>query len=131
MPLDLKDEVATTLIYDGVPLTLSRGATPGTVTVRVDSSNVPWVDHGPDAPRTAKLEMLRVTFDKKDKRLQQGATVFEASAPAVKSGMAAQKVTIDLPLTFDADLRAVRLRVVVRALDSGKIGTANLDIAAK
>ncbi len=38
---------------------------------------------------------------------------------------------VGLSVNFTPDTRATRLRIIVQAKDTGKVGTANLDLTAK
>jgi VWFA-related protein len=129
--VDLNGAANNTLVYDGVPMTVVRGDAPGSVKVHVDGDTLPWVDHGSDTPRTVQLQVFCVPFDKKNKAMKQTALSFVARSPALKPGAPPQKVNINFPVTYEGDAQAVRLRVIVREPDSGKLGAANLDLQAK
>ena len=129
--VDLNGAANNTLVYDGVPLTVVRGDGVGMVKVHVDGSALTWVDHGPDSPRTAEVQVFCVPFDRKNKAMKQTAVSFAARSPAVKPGEPLPKVNVDFPLKYEGDAQVVRLRVIVREPGSGKLGAANLDLQAK
>ena len=129
--VDLNGAANNTLVYDGVPLTVVRGDGVGTVKVHVDGSALTWVDHGPDSPRTAEVQVFCVPLDRKNKAMKQTAVSFAARSPAVKPGEPLPKVNVDFPLKYEGDAQVVRLRVIVREPGSGKLGAANLDLLAK
>ncbi len=120
--------IDSTLVYDGIPLAITRSATPGQVIVSMNANALRWVDHGPDQPRTAPVQISCLSFDKKDKVLVHAGTDTEARSSAMTS---ASPLDVSFSLNCNTDPRAVRLRVVVQTGDPVKIGAANLDLAAK
>jgi len=129
--VDLNGAANNTLVYDGVPLTVVRGDGAGMVKVHVDGNALSWVDHGSDSPRTVELQVFCIPFDRKNKAMKQTAVSFAARSPALKPGAPLPKVNVDFPLKYEGDAQAVRLRVIIREPDSGKLGAANLDLQSK
>jgi VWFA-related protein len=121
----------TTLVYDGIPLTLARADASGTIAVHMDPTALHWVDHGPDRPRTAEVQVACEAFDKKEKVLLDEGTTAHLLSPPVTPENEQQLPKPGISFNCGADPRAVRLRVVVLARDSGKVGAANLDLTAK
>ncbi len=117
----------TTLVYDGIPLSLTRTNTPDQVMVWMDAEALRGADNGPDQPRATKVQVSCVSFDKKGKVLIHNGRNIEVPGTALGSAHATR---VGIPLNqCNPDPRAVRLRVVVQALNSGKIGAANLNLA--
>jgi VWFA-related protein len=117
----------TTLVYDGIPLTLKRTTTPGQVMVWMDSEALRRMDHGHAEASATKIQVSCVSFDGKGKVLVHNGGTVEVPATALES---AHDSKVGIPLNqCNSDPHAVRLRVVVQALSSGKIGAANLNLA--
>jgi VWFA-related protein len=116
----------TTMVYDGIPLTLKRSATPGQVMVWMDSEALRRVDDGPPEASATKIQVSCVSFDEKGKVLVHNGGTMEIPASALESARGSR---VGIPLNqCDSDPHAVRLRVVVQVLNSGRIGAANLNL---
>jgi VWFA-related protein len=117
----------TTLVYDGIPLTLRRTATPGQIMVWMDSKSLRRMDHDSADASARKIQVSCVSFDQKGRVLVHNGGTVDVPATALES---AQNSKVGIPLNqCNSDPHAVRLRVVVQALSSGKIGAANLNLA--
>ncbi len=122
--------LGTQQVYNGIPLTLVGTETPGEVVVQMGSKTLPWVDNGPGQPRTAKIRISCGSFDKQGRMLANEATYTEATYPEPRPEVPQNK-DVEFSINCAVDPAAVRLRVVIQATDSGKIGAANLNLGAK
>jgi VWFA-related protein len=115
----------TTLVYDSIPLTLKRTNIPGQVIVWMDSEALRRADHD-SGPPTKQVQVSCVSFDSKGRVLTHNGTTMEIPATA----LAGHETSVGIPLNqCNPNPRAVRLRVVVQAMNSGKIGAANLSLS--
>lgn len=111
------------MIYDGIPLTIARkpGA-PDNFEVSLPASSLQWTPDGDKA--RSNLLLVVESFDHKGKLLHNDGRVFGLVLPPQKEA-AADTRTVTLPLTVSTAPPAARLRVIVRANDTGKIGADN------
>ncbi len=129
---DLVAASNTTLVYDGVPMTLTRDASdPGAVLVHVSHEGIPWTDDGPNTPRIVEIEELTATFDRKNKLLQRSAKTLTVRATASKGDEETPSQSLDFHIKYPQNPLATRVRVVVRFAKTGKVGAANLNLLSK
>ncbi len=111
------------ILYDGIPLTISRKPeNPNNFDVRLPASALQWVYDG----EKWKCDVLLVveSFDRNGKLIHNEGRVFGlVLPPRKKEGVESRTVT--LPMVVSTSQPAARLRVIVRANDSGKIGANN------
>ena len=126
LAFDLTSAGSSTMVYDGVPLTLKPSATdPDTFQILVDGRALAWTFATDTEPRHAEVILMTSTFDKKGKELKKSAKVIKASAPAtvVPTGRLERPILLETKL--DHNPKAVRVRFVIRVSASGRMGTAD------
>ncbi|WP_263381482.1 VWA domain-containing protein [Granulicella arctica] len=123
---DLVSADSSTMVYDGVPVSLAPSATdPDTYLVHVDARGLAWSYATETEPRHAEVVLLVATFDKKGKELNRVAKTIKVSAPTTVAPTGRLERSLDLNYKIDHDPKAVRARFVVRVSASGRIGTAD------
>jgi VWFA-related protein len=123
---DLASASNSTMIYDAVPVTVTQDpADHDSFQVSVESKGLVWTFATDTEPRHANLVIMTTTFDKKNKVLKQFATMDQITAPASvpPRGRIDRPATVPVKLTHDA--KAVRVRFVVRVVQTGREGTAD------
>lgn len=126
LAFDLMAANASTMVYDGVPLTLQQDpANPDSFTVHVDAKGLNWTLATDTEPRHAEVVIMATSFDKKGKELQKIAKNIRVSAPKDVLPLGRLERAMDLKLTIPHDSKAVRARFVVRVAATGKIGTVD------
>jgi hypothetical protein len=129
LAFDLTSAGTSTMVYDGVPLTLKPSPTdPDDFQILVDARALNWTFATDTEPRHADVILMTTTFDKKGKQLKASAKVIHASAPATVAPTGRLERPILLETKLDHDAKAVRVRFVVRVSASGRIGTADATI---
>jgi VWFA-related protein len=126
---DLLSAEGSTMVYDGVPLTLTR--TPGdadTFTIHVDSHGLSWSPATETEPRKVEVILLASTFDKKNKELKRDAKTIRVSATGEVPPTGRLERGVDFKYKLTHDPKATRARFVVRITASGRIGTADVDL---
>ena len=113
------------LVYDGVPLTVTREATTpdrfdlhlraGDLPLQVDASNKP----------SAELTVLVESFDKRGKMLEHNAKILTVRMTARPPSAGPDIRSISIPVNISTKAPAARLRFVVRANGNGKVGAEN------
>jgi VWFA-related protein len=123
---DLNSAATSTMVYDAVPLTLTPDPTDhDAFKLHVDAKGLVWTIATDTEPRHANFVVVTTTFDKKGKVLKEVAKVIGMRAPATAPPRGRLELPIDVPLKLDHDPKAVRLRVVVRIVQTGREGTAD------
>ncbi len=127
---DLGAAASSTMVYDGVPLTLIRDtANPDKFTVHLDSKGLNWTVATDAAPaRHCEVILVATSFDKKGNELQRVAKSIRASAPADVPPAGRLERAMDLIMTLPHDNKAVRARFVVRVASTGRIGTGDASL---
>jgi len=128
---DLSMAARSMMVYDGVPITVSRDTPTGDAfTIHVDERAIDWVDNG-TSPRTADLAVLVASFDKKGKMLSRNAQTMTAQAPPLSAGEPPRKRAINIHVKMPAATPVARMRFVVRVAATGKVGADNMLFVAK
>ncbi len=123
---DLLSADTSTMVYDGVPVTLQSSPTdPDGYTIHVDARGLYWTAATETEPRYADLILMVATFDRKGKELNRVAKVIHAAAPTTVAPTGRIERSLDMMYKVDHDPKAVRVRFVVRVTGSGRIGTAD------
>ncbi len=123
---DLLSADNSTMVYDGVPITLEASPTdPDSFVVHVDGRGLAWTVATDTEPRHAEVVLMVSTFDKKDKELKRDAKIIKVSAPASVAPTGRLVRDINLNYKVEHNPKAVRARFVVRVTASGRIGTAD------
>ncbi len=118
----------STMVYDGVPLTLEPADVPNKYKLHVDGKGIVWTYATATDPRTAKFILTVTTFDKKGKvlKIDARAITVKASGEVAPTGPLLRSVTLEY--LVPPDPKAVRARFVVRVDRTGRMGTADADL---
>ena len=117
---------SSTMVYDGVPVTLEPSPTdPDSYLVHVDGRALGWTAATDTEPRHTELVLMVTTFDKKNKELKRDAKIIKPSAPTTVPPTGRLLRNVDVNYKIDHDPKAVRARFVVRVTSTGRIGTAD------
>jgi len=123
---DLNSAANSTMVYDAVPLTLTPDPSDrDAFKLHIEAKGLVWTFATDTEPRHANFVLVTTTFDKKGKVLKEVAKVAEVKAPASVPPTGRLELPIVVPLKIDHDSKAVRLRVVVRIVQTGREGTAD------
>jgi len=123
---DLLSAEGSTMVYDGVPITLAPSADdPDSYTVHVDGRALGWTVATDTEPRHSEVVLMVTVFDKKDKELKREAQIIKFSAPKTVPPTGRLVRNVDIKYKIDHNPKAVRARFVVRVTASGRIGTAD------
>ena len=120
---DLTVAGQSTMVYDAVPIAVTRAAAADQFTVSVDAKAVPWEASGAGRLK-GTITLLVESFDRKGKQISQRGEEKTVEVAADSSGGVAAGA-LSLPTSVSTKAPAARLRFVVR-LDNGKIGAANV-----
>jgi len=123
---DIVSADTSTMVYDGVPLTLEPSPTdPNRFIVHVASRGLYWTPATDTEPRHSEVVLAITTFDRKGKELKSTAKIIKVSAPTTVAPTGRIDRGLDLVYNVPPDPKAVRVRFVVRVTSSGRIGTAD------
>jgi VWFA-related protein len=123
---DLTSAANSTMVYDAVPLTLTPDPNDrDSFKLRIDAKGLVWTFATDTEPRHANFVIMTTTFDKKGKVLKESAKVAKIDAPATVPPKGRIELAVAVPVKIDHDAKAVRLRVVVRIVQTGREGTAD------
>ncbi len=127
LAFDLNAAATSTMVYDGLPVTVTPSPEkPNDYVVRVGSRGVSWTYATDTMPRFSEVVVTVSTFDKKGKLLKEQGKVMKLGAPKDAPGSGPIDVDLRIPWTLEADAKAVRARFVVRMSRTGRIGTADV-----
>jgi VWFA-related protein len=123
---DLNSAAKSTMVYDAVPLTVTRDPKdPDTFLVRIDSKGLVWTFATDTEPRHADFVIVATTFDKKEKVIKEFAKVAKINAAADVPPRGRIEIPVTVPVKLEHDAKAVRVRFVVRISQTGREGTAD------
>ena len=123
---DLSSAANSTMVYDAVPLSLTPDPTDrDSFKLRIEAKGLVWTFATDTEPRHANFVVMTTTFDKKGKVLEETAKIAKIDAPSTVPPKGRIELPIAVPLKIDHDPKAVRLRVVVRIVQTGREGTAD------
>lgn len=123
---DLTAAENSTMVYDGVPLTLLPSSTdPYTFTLHIESRGLVWSYATETEPRHTDIIVMATTFDKKGRELKRIANSIRVKAPNTVQPTGRLDRNLDVVTKLDHDPKAVRARFVVRVTATGRIGTAD------
>jgi VWFA-related protein len=129
---DLIAADTSTMVYDGVPLSLKSSPTdPDTYVIHIDSKGLVWTPATDTEKRHIDVILLVSTYDKKGKELKRVAKTIRASAPPTVAPSGRLDRACDLSYKIDHDPKAVRARFVVRVIATNRTGTADADLLAQ
>ena len=129
---DLLAADSSTMVYDGIPLSLKPSPTdPDTFVLHIDSKGLVWSPATDTEPRHSEIIVLVSTYDKKGKELKRVAKTLIANAPATVPPTGRLDRAMDINYKVDHDPKAVRARFVVRVIATSRMGTADADLVAQ
>ena len=128
---DLLSADGSTMVYDGVPISIRRPADPNTFTIHVDGRGLVWTYATATEPRHADIILVASTFDKKGKELKRDAKVIKANAAEDVPPTGRLDRSLEINYKMTPDPKATRLRLVVRVNATGRIGTADVDLTQR
>lgn len=123
---DLQSAANSTMAYDAVPLTLTQDPNDHDLFhVRIEAKGLVWTFATDTEPRHANFVIMATTFDKKGKIVKEFAKVARVDAPATVAPRGRIELPVAVPVKLDHDAKAVRVRFVVRVVQTGREGTAD------
>lgn len=126
LKFDLQSAADSTMTYDAVPLTLTQDpADKDTFRLRIEAKGLVWTFATDTEPRHANFVIVTSTFDKNGKMLKETAKVAKVDAPADVPPRGRIELPITVPVKLDHNPKAVRVRFVVRIVQTGREGTAD------
>ena len=129
MQAELAGAETSTMVYDAVPITVATlPEIPGKFVVHVDARGITWTYATDTEPRKAHLILSVTTFDKKDKPLALKTLAINASAPTTVPATGRLERPLAIEYQLDQNPKAVRARFVVRNTQTGRMGTADVDL---
>ena len=121
---DLTIAGASTMIYDGIPITVEH-RDGDTFEISIPAKALPW-EVTADGQVTTHLSVLARSTDPKGKLLSQSAKAREIHLTKSPDAEAPAVATLEVPVTVSTAAPAARLRFVVRVDSNGKMGAANV-----
>jgi VWFA-related protein len=129
LAFDLTSAANSKMAYDAVPLTLFQDPNDkDSFKLRIEAKGLVWTFATDNEPRHANFVVMTTTFDKKDKVVKEEAKVAKVDAPATVSPRGRIELPVTVPIKLDHNPKAVRLRVVVRIVQTGREGTADASL---
>ena len=126
LTFDLNSAATSTMVYDAVPLTLTPDPNDhDSFNLRIEAKGLVWSYATDTEPRHANFVLVMTTFDKKGKVLKEVAKLAKMDAPATVPARGRIELPILVPIKLEHDPKAVRVRFVVRIVQTGREGTAD------
>src|SRR6185437_6682575 len=126
LAFDLTSAANSKMAYDAVPLTLFQDPNDkDSFKLRIEAKGLVWTFATDNEPRHANFVVMTTTFDKKDKVVKEEAKVAKVNAPATVSPRGRIELPVTMPIKLEHNPKAVRVRVVVRIVQTGREGTAD------
>jgi VWFA-related protein len=123
---DLTSAANSTMTYDAVPLTLTQDpVNKDSFRLRIEAKGLVWSFATDTEPRHADFVIATTTFDKKGKVLKQTAKIAKINAPTTVAPRGRIELPIAVPIDLPHDAKAVRVRFVVRIVQTGREGSAD------
>lgn len=119
---------SSTMVYDGIPLTLEPAEVSNKFKLHVEARGVVWANATATDPRMAKFIVTVTTFDKKAKVIKVDAKAITVKATDNVAPTGRLERSVDFTFAIPADPKAVRARFVVRVDATGRMGTADVDL---
>jgi VWFA-related protein len=125
MAVDVALASQSLLVYDGIPLTVTRDAArPDLFHLGMKAASVPWTV-GAEGPRTTDLILAVESFDRKGKLMVHSVRKLTVTLKPLAEG-APDTAAVALAVTIATAPPAARVRIVVRSDGSGKVGAENV-----
>ena len=122
---DLTTAGESLLVYDGLPFTITQDAIdPSHFVLTLKAAELIWQGNG-DPEEVSNVQMLLQSFDKKGKFLNRQAQSLTIKIP-VRNGDGPDNRVVKLDAKIPISPSAARVRIVLRADSSGKIGANNV-----
>jgi VWFA-related protein len=132
LAFDLTSAADSTMVYDAVPITVTPSPTdPESYQVHVDAKGLVWTFATDTEPRHADVVLMKTTFDKKGKELKSTASAVKISLKKDAPPTGRIEHGAELQAKIAHDPKAVRIRFVVRVTQTGRMGTADVNLPAK
>jgi hypothetical protein len=122
---DLTTAGESLMVYDGLPFTITQDAIdPSHFVLTLKAAELIWQGNG-DPEEVSNVQMLLQSFDKKGKFLNRQAESLTIKIP-VRNGDGPDNRVVKLDVKLPISPSAARVRIVLRADSSGKIGANNV-----
>lgn len=132
MAFDLLSAADTTLIYDGIPVSVTQAADdPWNLTIKVSNAGLNWEQESASAGSTIKLQLLVASYDGSKKLIRRTVRAITIQDSNSHDESNHGPATIALHYQLSREVTPAWVRIVVRDPVSGKIGSANLEFAGK
>ena len=129
---DLLAADTSNMAYDGVPFTVTTGASgPTEFDVHLAGRGLVWTPATDTEPRHADFILIVSTFDKKGNELHRDARSYKIPASGEVPAVGPLLRGVTIRYFSQKDPKAVRARFTVRVSASGRIGTQDALIAAR
>ena len=126
LTFDLNSAANSTMVYDAVPLTLTPDPTDrDSFKLRIEAKGLVWTYATDTEPRHANFVIMTTTFDKKGKVVKEIAKLAKIDAPTSVPPRGRIEIPVVVPIKLEHDPKAVRVRFVVRIVQTGREGTAD------
>jgi VWFA-related protein len=126
---DLLSAESSTMVYDGVPITLTRvPGDPNNFIIHVSGQGLFWTNATDTEPRHAEVIVMSATFDKKGKEIKRDAKSIRVNASGDTPPTGRLDRSIDFKYKLAPEPKATRARFIIRVTASGRIGTADVDL---
>jgi VWFA-related protein len=128
---DMNVASGSLLVYDGVPLTVTREAAGSDrFELHLHAADLPLEVDASQKP-SAELTVLTESFDRRGKMLEHNAKILTVRMLAGAPADAPDARSIQVPVNISTKAPAARIRFVVRANGSGKVGAENFFLVDK
>jgi hypothetical protein len=126
LKFELNSAATSTMVYDAVPLTLTPDPNDrDTFKLEIQAKGLVWTYATDTEPRHANFVLVTTTFDKKGKVLKEIGKVAKIDAPGTVPPRGRLELPVVVPVKLDHDPKAVRVRFVVRIVQTGREGSAD------
>jgi VWFA-related protein len=123
---DLQSAATSTMAYDAVPLTLIPDPNDHyAFKLKIEAKGLVWTFATDTEPRHATFVLVTTMFDKKGKVVEEVAKEVRSDAPATVPPHGRIELPVVVPINLKHDSKAVRVRFVVRIVQTGREGTAD------
>jgi len=127
MTFDIEIAGAGLMVYDGIPLTITRdSAIPDKFYLHMSASSIPWQPTAAGDKEQSELTVTSGAFDRKGKSLARKGAIMTIQLPFPPAGTTTDNRSVTVPITVASAPPAARLRFVVRSNASGKVGAENV-----
>jgi VWFA-related protein len=125
---DLVSAETSTMVYDGVDMSVTKDPTPLNFHIHVAARSLGWTYATDTEGRHTNVVLLTSLFDKKGKELKHTAMNMKFGAPPNTPPTGRVEIPLNIAYKLDSDPKATRVRFVVRVEANGRLGTADVDL---